>query len=145
MYFTSLPDHNKPGFDEQLHFSNFKKHNIVFNALISNSHCENHVGCLSFKTVLSGEEWYGINNRRVAVRPGQFLILNDDQIYSSSIDTIGKVQSFSIFFRNEFASAAFADKLQNEEQSLDNPFYNEGRIPEFFQTLSYTGPGLLKQ
>jgi len=145
MYFTSLPDHNKPGFDEQLHFSSFKKHNIVFNALADNSHCENHIGCLSFKTVLSGEEWYGINSRRIAVRSGQFLILNDDQTYSSSIDTIGKVQSFSIFFRNEFASSVFSDKLHSEEQILDNPFYNKGQVPEFFQTLNRTGPGLLRQ
>jgi AraC-like DNA-binding protein len=143
MYFTSLPDHNKPGFDEQLHFSSFKKHNIVFNALVSSSRCEDHVGCLSFKTVLSGEEWYGINNHRVAVRPGQFLILNDDQTYSSSIDTIGQVQSFSIFFRNAFASAVFSDKLYSEQQSLDNPFNNDGRVPEFFQTLNHTEPGLL--
>lgn len=145
MYFTSLPDHNKPGFDEELHFSSFKKHNIVFNALVSSSHCESHVGCLSFKTVLSGEEWYGINNRRVAVRPGQFLMLNDEQTYSSSIDTVGKVQSFSIFFRNEFASAVFADKLHGEERSLNDPFYNDGRVPEFFQTLNHIEPDLLKQ
>jgi AraC family transcriptional regulator len=145
MYFTSLPDHNKPGFDEQLHFSSFKKHNIVFNALAGSSHCENHVGCLSFKTVLSGEEWYGIDKRRVAVRPGQFLILNDHQTYSSSIDAIGKVRSLSIFFREEFAFSVFFDKLYNENISLDNPFYNEGLVPEFFQTLNYTDPGLLKQ
>src|SRR3569832_599433 len=145
MYFTSLPDHNKPGFDEQLHFSSFKKQNIVFNALVSSSHCESHVGCLSFKTVLSGEERYGITNRRIAVRPGQFLMLNDDQIYSSGIDTVGKGQSFSIFFRNEFASAVFYDKLHDEEQSLDNPFYNDKRVPEFFQTLYYSEPALLKQ
>jgi hypothetical protein len=49
MYFTSLPDHNRPGFDKQLHFNSFKKQNIVFNALASSSHCQNHVGCLSFK------------------------------------------------------------------------------------------------
>jgi len=145
MYFTSLPDHNKPGFDEQLHFSSFKKHNIVFNALVSSSNCEDHVGCLSLKTVLSGEEWYGLNNRHIAVRPGQFLMLNDEQTYSSSIDTVGKVQSFSIFFRNEFAAAVFADKLHSEERSLNDPFYNDGRVPEFFQTLNHIEPNLLKQ
>ena len=145
MYFTSLPDHNKPGFDEQLHFSSFKKHNIIFNALTDSSHCEDHVGCLSFKTVLSGEEWYGINNHRIAVRPGQFLILNNAQTYSSSIDTVGKVKSLSIFFRKDFASSVFFDKLSDEGISLDNPFYNDGPVPEFFQTLNYTDPGLLKQ
>jgi len=145
MYFTSLPDHNKPGFDEQLHFSSFKKHNIIFNALADSSHCENHVGCLSFKTVLSGEECYGINNHQTVVRPGQFLILNDAQAYSSSINTVGKVRSLSIFFRKECASSVFFDRLYHEDISLDNPFHNEGRVPEFFQTLNYTDPALLKQ
>ena len=28
MYFTSLPDHSKPNFDERAHFSQFKKHNL---------------------------------------------------------------------------------------------------------------------
>src|SRR6478736_5764344 len=68
MYFTSLPDHSNPLFDEQLHFSRFKKQNIIFNAPSKESHCDNHVGCLSFKTLLNGgEEWYGVNNRQLAV------------------------------------------------------------------------------
>jgi AraC-like DNA-binding protein len=145
MYFTSLPDHSKPGFDEQLHFSSFKKHNIIFNAQAGSSRCENHVGCLSFKTVLSGEEWYRINTHRIAVRPGQFLILNDAQTYSSSIDTVGKVKSLSIFFRKDFAASVFYDRLYDETISLDNPFHNDGPVPEFFQTLNYTDAGLVKQ
>src|SRR5882724_5501463 len=74
MYFTSLPDHTKPGFDEQAHFGKFKTHNVIFNALSSGVHCDHHVGCLSLKTVLQGEEWYGVNHRHVALRPSQFLI-----------------------------------------------------------------------
>ena len=54
-------------------------------------------------------------------------------------------KNFSIFFKNGFASAVFSDKLYTEEQSLDRPFYNEGQVPEFFQTLNRTEPGLLKQ
>jgi len=135
MYFTSLPDHTNPSFDKQLHFSKFRQCNIIFNALASKSYCEEHVGCLSFKTVLSGEEWYGINNQQKAVRPGQFLILNDDQPYSSRIDTEDKVRSLSVFFRKEFASDVFHDALNNEEILLDNPFHPGRTIPEFFQTL----------
>ncbi|RPD42587.1 helix-turn-helix domain-containing protein [Chitinophaga barathri] len=144
MYFTSLPDHTRPGFDEALHFSRFKKHNIIFNALSSHSHCDEHVGCLSFKTVLSGEEWYGVNNHRLAIRPGRFLILNDDQTYSCNIEKGEKVKTLSVFFKKEFASSVFYDSLHSEEMMLDNPL-TSGQSPEFFQTLNDITPELQRQ
>ncbi len=136
MYFTRLPDNTKPGFDEQLHFSKFKKNNIIFNAVSSYSHCDYHVGCLSFKTVLSGEEWYGIDNYRLAIRPGQFLILNDDQTYSCAIEKGEKTKVLSIFFKKEFASSVFQDILHREEILLDNPIVIDSKTLEFFQTLN---------
>jgi AraC family transcriptional regulator len=145
MYFTSLPDHTKPGFDEQLHFSRFKKQNIIFNALSSYSHCDDHVGCLSFKTMFSGEEWYGINNRQIAVRRGQFLMLNDDQNYSCHIDTHEKVRCLSVFFKKEFASSVFQDTIYGERTLLDDPFRNDNNTLEFFQNLNQIGPELQEQ
>jgi len=135
MYFTSLPDHTKPGFDEQLHFSKFKKHNIIFNAQSSHAHCDDHVGCLSFKTVLRGEEWYTVNHRRLAVSPGRFLVLNDDQTYSCRINKGEKVSVLSIFFKKEFASAVFHDARHEEESLLDDPFPKPAKALEFSQTL----------
>lgn len=142
MYFTQLPDHRKPGFDERLHFSNFKKHNIIFNALSSQSQCDKHVGCLSLKTVLSGEEWYGIDSRQIAVRPGQFLILNDNQTYSSRIHRGKMTRVLSVFFKTEFASAVFRDIVLSEEALLDDHFTHWKRTPEFFQTLNNIEPKL---
>jgi AraC-like DNA-binding protein len=102
------------------------------------------VGCLSFKTVLSGEEWYGVNNHRLAVRPGQFLILNDDQHYSCHIDEEAHAQIFSVFFKKDFASSVLRDALQREETLLDDPMEN-GTAPEFFQTLNNITPALQTQ
>ncbi|RZS74228.1 AraC-like DNA-binding protein [Pseudobacter ginsenosidimutans] len=136
MYFTSLPDHTAPGFDETAHFSQFKKHNIVFNAESSNSYCDDHAGCLSIKTILQGEEWYGIDHRRLAVRPGQYLVLNDDQHYSCRIHEGEKVKCLSVFFQKDFAAAVFHDLLYSTEQQLDQPHTNNGILPEFFQTLN---------
>jgi len=135
MYFTHLPDHTDPGFDEQLHFSRFGQQNIVFNAVSSKSHCDRHVGCLSLKTIWSGEEWYGVDGRRLAVRQGQFLILNNDQEYSCKIDTPEKVRVVSIFFKKEFAAAVFRDALSGEDALLEQPFEAGRRPLEFFQTL----------
>lgn len=132
MYFTSLPDHSQPGFDEQLHFSRFKKNNIIFNTQAQAGHCDEHVGCLSIKTTLSGEEWYGVGRRSLIVRPGQFLILNNDQPYACRVK---KARVLSVFFKNDFASALFHDCNSREESLLDNPFSKSTDLPVFFQTL----------
>jgi AraC-like DNA-binding protein len=132
MYFTSLPDHGQPGFDEQQHFSRFKRSNVIFNTQAQAGGCDAHVGCLSIKTIVSGEEWYGIGKRNIAVRPGQFLILNDEQAYSCRVEM---AQVLSIFFRKEFASSVFHDCKTKEEALLDNPFHSNTGAPEFFQTL----------
>jgi AraC family transcriptional regulator len=145
MYFISLPDHTKSDFNEEAHFSKFRKHNIIFNALSTNSHCDYHVGCLSIKTVLSGEEWYGISHRRLAIRPGKFLILNDDQPYSCHIANAGSVRTLSVFFKKEFASSVFQDAVANEETLLDNPFCTGGKTPEFLQTLNDIDPMMHQQ
>lgn len=145
MYFTNLPDHSRPEFDEALHFSQFKKHNIVFNALSSNSYCDDHVGCLSLKTIISGEEWYGINGNQLAVRPGRFLLLNNEQNYSCRIDSHEQTRCLSIFFKKEFAQGVFHDALSREEHLLDDPFELGHKPLEFFQTLNAIGPQLERQ
>lgn len=144
MYFTALPDHRAPDFDEQSHFSKFNRHNIIFNAAVNKSYCEEHVGCLSLKTVLSGEEWYHVNNIPIAVRPGQLLILNEDQPYSSRIDSDEKVRSLAVFFKKEFAAGVFYDSINSEATSLDNPA-GSNNLPEFNQTLYTTGPLVQQQ
>lgn len=136
MYFTSLPNHKTPGFNEALHFSKFKKHNIIFNALSDKSNCERHVGCLSLKTILRGEEWYHIDHRQIAVRPGYFLMLNNDQEYSCNIEGPEKTAIFSIFFQEEFANKVLRDMLCSEDTLLDTYADTTEEKPEFFQTLS---------
>ena len=145
MYYTRLPDASEPGFDEQRHFSQFKKHNVVFNAWSNGSHCDDHIGCLSLKTVLSGEEWYTIDRRQIAVRPGQFLILNDDQRYGCHVQKGEPAKVLSIFFKREFAGAVFRDCLRSEEDSTDNPHDEGNDTPEFFQTLHAVKPRLFRQ
>ena len=145
MYFTSLPDHSRPDFDEALHFSRFRQHNIIFNAISYRSHCDRHVGCLSLKRVLGGEEWYGVDRRSLVLRPGQFLLLNDDQEYSCRVDTAGALRAQSVFFRTDFVAAVFRDALYGEETLLDNPLETERRPLEFFQALNEMDPRLDRQ
>jgi AraC family transcriptional regulator len=145
MYFTELPNRNVPGFDEQAHFDRFKRQNVVFNAFSSQSHCPNHVGCLSLKTILTGEEWYGLDNRRIAIRPGQFLILNNDQPYSCEIHRGEGARVLSVFFEQTFAASVFHDMRRSEERLLDNPGPDKKATPEFFQTLHPVDQPLSRQ
>lgn len=140
MYFTTLPDHNSAGFDEKLHFSRFGKQNIIFKADSTTGHCERHVGCLSIKTVLKGIEWYGIDNRRVALRPGQFLVLNDNQEYSSRVDQQASTKILSVFFSRTFAASMLVDASGSEEASLANFGETRKVAPEFYQTLNLVDP-----
>ena len=142
MYFTQLPDHSAPGFDEQVHFHRFGKQNMIFNAFSRRAGCSNHVGCLSLKTVFAGEEWYRVDDHSIAVRPGRFLILNDDQNYSCSIDPGEGARTFSVFFEKHFAAAVLDDLLRSDDRLIDAPFFSGNRIPEFFQTLHPVGPRL---
>jgi AraC family transcriptional regulator len=141
MYFTKLPDHTAPGFDEQEHFRRFSRHNVVFNAFSRQIQCDDHVGCLSLKTILSGEEWYEVDGRHIAIRRGQCLILNDDQNYACHIDRADGAHVLSVFFQKDFAASVFRDILQSEETLLDNP-QTPYTIPEFFQTLHAITPDL---
>ncbi|MBO9730164.1 MAG: helix-turn-helix transcriptional regulator [Chitinophaga sp.] len=145
MYYTHLPDHTKPGFDEAQHFNSFRRHNIIFNAASSESYCEDHVGCLSIKTVLSGTETYGVEGRQLTVHPGQFLVLNNEQRYSSRIRSKETVQCVSIFFKNEFAATVFSDTQRDDAYWLDNAGTSSHRLPEFFQMLRPITPALHQQ
>jgi AraC family transcriptional regulator len=144
MYFTALPDHTAPGFDERKHFSRFSQHNMIFNAFSRETYCEKHVGCLSVKTVLSGEEWYGVDGRQVAIRPGQFLILNDNQDYSCRIPKGDGARVLSVFFKKEFAASILHDMVTREDQLLDDLTDPQSKNPEFFQTLHAVEPDLAK-
>jgi AraC-like DNA-binding protein len=132
MYFNALPDHDRPGFDEKKHFGMFGKKNVVFNAVSSRSHCDDHIGCLSIKTVFAGEEWYGVNGTQVAVRAGSFLVLNDGQNYSCRIEG-STTKTVSVFFAKDFAKQVLRDTLVNVQTLVDDPFEDGNRVPEFFQ------------
>jgi len=137
MYFTRIPDHKSPTFNEELHFSQFNHHNIVFNVQPDKTYCEQHRGFLSIKIVSSGEEWYQINNQEVAVRPGQFLILNDGQDYTCRAELPSDLKIQSVFFTKSFSSSVFRDALNDDRVVLDSPF-EQGQSLEFFQTLYKT-------
>lgn len=67
-----------------------------------------HGGELSLKLILHGEEEYQIERRKVVLRPGQMLLINKGQHYSSRV--LRETESVSIFFpareRSDLLNAA---------------------------------------
>ncbi len=145
MYFTRLPDPTDPGFDPQAHYRRFKQENIIFNASSSFSYCHEHVGCLSLKVLFKGEETYTVDHQRLTLRPGQFLVLNNDQTYSSHIQKGDQTKILSVFFQKDFAASVFEDSLLTEETLMDNAGVSMRPVPEFFSKLNHMDDGLGKR
>ena len=64
-----------------------------------------HKGAFSLKMVLSGEEEYRIDRRTVKVTPGQFLLINEGEAYSSLINK--ETESVSVFLPDKVEQSAF--------------------------------------
>ncbi|NNF00644.1 MAG: helix-turn-helix transcriptional regulator, partial [Pyrinomonadaceae bacterium] len=95
----------------------------------------NWAGNLSLKTFYGGKAFYDTGLGRYEVGEDNFLILNEKQPYSITIDTSEKIQSFCIFFEKGFAEEVLQGLTKEEEFLLDNP-NNQSNVPiDFVQRL----------
>ena len=78
-------------------------------------------GPLSIKTVTSGRVAWRIDRQDVWVDPSTFLLLNDQQPYSMTIDAAQPVTTCCVFFRRGFVEEVFRQLTASEEQQLDEP------------------------
>ena len=76
-----------------------------------------HSGAFSLKLVLSGKEEYQIGQRRIELRPGQFLFLNAEETYSSRISS--ETESISIFLPEAERLSAVDSIFGNGADALD--------------------------
>jgi AraC-like DNA-binding protein len=89
---------------------------------------------LSIKVAIGGAEDYFIDGRRMTVDDDTFAIINNDRTYSSRIDALRPVQSFSIFFDRGLAEQAWLS-LSRAQSVLDCPA-DAGQSPvEFAEGL----------
>jgi len=77
-----------------------------------------HGGSFSLKLVLSGEEHYEIGPRRITLRPGQLLFINEGERYASHIDK--RTESLSIFTPRDEATPAIASAISGRVASLED-------------------------
>ncbi|MGD8191894.1 helix-turn-helix domain-containing protein [Brevibacillus ginsengisoli] len=79
------------------------------------------VGQLSIKTFRNGRSFYNTGNGHYSVDEGNYLLLNQGQEYSITIESEKPVESFCIFFPEGMVEEIYRSFVTSSEQLLDNP------------------------
>lgn len=79
------------------------------------------VGLLSIKSFSNGRALYDTGKGLYAVDESSYLILNDGQPYSITIESESLTESFCIFFRAGFAEQVYYSLGSEQDKLLDNP------------------------
>ena len=78
-------------------------------------------GCLSIKTVLEGSALWEAGGRQFKVNENCFLLLNDRQKYTITIDSPMKTTTFCLFFERGFVEDVFRATVLPESSLLEAP------------------------
>ena len=116
----SFPDFNKRGFDMDTYNSQFKTANIIIQAYSKEVSYPEHWGPLSIKCAFKGKEFYKVNNCNYAVADENYLVINDGNNYSSYIDSVAEVESFTINFSPSFVKECMESTNETDESLLTN-------------------------
>jgi AraC family transcriptional regulator len=78
-------------------------------------------GCLSIKSVVSGTAVWETEHRRFLLGEDRWLILNDRQHYTITIDALQPVTTFCLFFERGFVEEIYRAQVTPAEVLLDSP------------------------
>ncbi len=78
-------------------------------------------GLLSIKSFSRGRALYNTGKGFYAVDENSYLILNDEQPYSITIESERPVESFCVFFKAGFAEQIYYSLCSEQGKLLDNP------------------------
>lgn len=116
----------------QLDSVNTNSH-IIFGA--SGEYFARWAGSLSLKTFNGGRAFYNTGLGHYAVDADHFLVLNEMQPYSITIDSDREVESFCIFFETGFAEDVYQSLITQAGKLLDDPQKAPNRRIDFVQRL----------
>ena len=85
------------------------------------THYANWAGHLSLKTFTNGKAFYNAGAGYYGVGDNEYLILNEMQTYTITIDSETEVESFCIFFESDFAEEVNRSFEATSIELLDNP------------------------
>lgn len=109
------------------------------NAILSGTGARYHVpdfeGCLSLKSVVNGSAAWETDGRRFVVTGDRYLILNDRQHYTITIDSLQKATTFCLFFQRGFVEDVHRILITPDETLLDSRPAEKARSLDFFNRL----------
>lgn len=92
-------------------------------------------GCLSLKSVLQGAADWETDERRFVVNRNCYLILNDRQHYTITIDSTERAETICLFFQRGFVEDIHRAMVTPDECLLDSPEDSRFTPLEFFNRL----------
>ena len=121
MIVRSYPEKHSIESGQSLIVKSFGRKNILFNARGTRAEYNNLISPLSLKHTLQGEEWYKVDGTELKIDDRNFLIVNNEQTYSSYVQSKSEVESLCIFFKNGLFEEVFTYWNAQEDQLLDDP------------------------
>jgi AraC-like DNA-binding protein len=97
-------------------------------------------GCLSVKSVVNGTAVWEAENRRFNLNEDCWLILNDRQHYSITIDSFTPVTTFCLFFERGFVEDIYRTSVTSCGRLLDSPHLGSAGKITFFTRIEPGGP-----
>lgn len=97
-------------------------------------------GCLSVKSVVNGNAVWEAENRRFNLNEDCWLILNDRQRYSITIDSFTPVTTFCLFFERGFVEDIYRATITSCAGLLDSPYTGSAGKTTFFSRIEPGGP-----
>ena len=97
-------------------------------------------GCLSIKSVPAGTAVWETDHRRFSLSEDSWLILNDRQRYSITIDSFTPVTTFCLFFERGFVEDLYRVCVTSDVRLLDSPDPDPAGHVSFFTRIEPGGP-----
>jgi AraC family transcriptional regulator len=129
------------------HYSVLGKENAVLSGSSTEYYVPDFEGSLSIKSTVTGSAMWEAGGRRFTVHENSYLILNDRQHYTMTIDSTRKVTTFCLFFRRGFVEDIFRATVTRPSVLLDSPEPNITELGFFEKLESDNSPvlGLIQQ
>jgi AraC-like DNA-binding protein len=109
------------------------------NAILSGSSRHYHVpeceGWLSIKSVLTGSVTWESAGRKFVLHENTFLILNDRQPYTMTMDSTQMATTFCLFFERGFVEEVYRGMVRPGEDLLDSPMPGRLGALNFHETI----------
>ncbi len=108
-------------------------------------HVRDFRGALSIKSVPVGSAFWETSEGRFLVGGASYLILNDGQRYSMTIEGEETVETFCVFFQSGFVEEVWRSATARADRLLDDPDLKPATSLVFPETLRGPDPGVARR